>query len=51
MFQLMNLTFFPFIGEEEPPVITATKFLVPGICKAELHSHIHADELQAIAPL
>lgn len=43
--------FFPSIGEEEPPVITATKYLVPGICKAELHCHIHADELQAIAPL
>ncbi|GAB0194557.1 interleukin-17 receptor D [Grus japonensis] len=39
------------LGEEEPPVITATKFLVPGICKAELHCHIHTDELQAIAPL
>ncbi|XP_071295837.1 interleukin-17 receptor D isoform X2 [Agelaius tricolor] len=39
------------LGEEEPPVMTATKFLVPGICKAELHCHIHADELQAIAPL
>ncbi|OXB83030.1 UNVERIFIED_CONTAM: hypothetical protein H355_001373, partial [Colinus virginianus] len=39
------------LGEEEPPVITSTKFLVPGICKAELHCHIHTDELQAIAPL
>ncbi|NXE64901.1 I17RD protein, partial [Calcarius ornatus] len=39
------------LGEEEPPVMTATKFLVPGICKAELHCHIHTDELQAIAPL
>ncbi|XP_025067391.1 interleukin-17 receptor D isoform X2 [Alligator sinensis] len=39
------------LGEEEPPVITITKSLVPGICKAELHCHIHTDELQAIAPL
>uniref|UniRef100_A0A8C5F032 Interleukin-17 receptor D n=1 Tax=Gopherus evgoodei TaxID=1825980 RepID=A0A8C5F032_9SAUR len=39
------------LGEEEPPVLTATKCLVPGICKAELHCHIHTDELQAIAPL
>ncbi|OWK63629.1 Interleukin-17 receptor D [Lonchura striata] len=39
------------LGEEEPPVMTATKFLVPGICKAELHCHIHTEELQAIAPL
>lgn len=42
---------FPFIGEEEPPVIATTKFLMPGICKAELHCHIHTDELQAIDPL
>ncbi|EMP34925.1 Interleukin-17 receptor D [Chelonia mydas] len=39
------------LGEEEPPVLTPTKCLVPGICKAELHCHIHTDELQAIAPL
>uniref|UniRef100_A0A8C8VHF5 Interleukin-17 receptor D n=1 Tax=Pelusios castaneus TaxID=367368 RepID=A0A8C8VHF5_9SAUR len=39
------------LGEDEPPVLTATKSLVPGICKAELHCHIHADELQAVAPL
>lgn len=39
------------LGEEEPPVLAATKSLVPGICKAELHCHIHTDELQAIAPL
>ncbi|XP_074861398.1 interleukin-17 receptor D [Carettochelys insculpta] len=38
------------LGEEEPPVLTATKSLVPGIFKAELHCHIHTDELQAVAP-
>ncbi|XP_019392441.1 PREDICTED: interleukin-17 receptor D isoform X1 [Crocodylus porosus] len=39
------------LGEEESPVITITKSLVPGICKAELHCHIHTDDLEAIAPL
>ncbi|KAH0630133.1 hypothetical protein JD844_012797 [Phrynosoma platyrhinos] len=39
------------LGEEEPPLLAATKSLVPGICKAELHCHIHTEELQAIAPL
>nr|XP_006130971.1 interleukin-17 receptor D isoform X2 [Pelodiscus sinensis] len=39
------------LGEEELPVLTATKSLVPGICKAELHCHIHTNELEAIAPL
>lgn len=51
MCQSMKFTVFPFTGEEEPPVIAATKFLVPGVCKAELHCHFHTDELQAVAPL
>lgn len=43
--------FPPPPGEEEPPVPAATKSLVPGICKAELHCHIRTEEPQAIAPL
>ncbi|XP_028574935.2 interleukin-17 receptor D isoform X1 [Podarcis muralis] len=39
------------LGEEEPPLLAATKSLVPGICKAELHCHIRTEELQPIAPL
>uniref|UniRef100_A0A8D0L3T5 Interleukin-17 receptor D n=1 Tax=Sphenodon punctatus TaxID=8508 RepID=A0A8D0L3T5_SPHPU len=39
------------LGEEEPPVLIATKSLVTGVCKAELHCHICSEELQAIAPL
>ncbi|XP_026533350.1 interleukin-17 receptor D [Notechis scutatus] len=39
------------LGEDEPPLLAATKSLVPGICKAELHCCIHTEELQAIAPL
>lgn len=39
------------LGEEEPPLLAATKSLVPGMCKAELNCHIHTEELQAVAPL
>ncbi|XP_053152281.1 interleukin-17 receptor D isoform X1 [Hemicordylus capensis] len=39
------------LGEEEPPMLAATKSIVPAICKAELHCHLRTEELQAIAPL
>uniref|UniRef100_A0A8D0E7J4 Interleukin-17 receptor D n=1 Tax=Salvator merianae TaxID=96440 RepID=A0A8D0E7J4_SALMN len=39
------------LGEEEPALLAATKSLMPGICKAELHCHIRTEELPAIAPL
>ncbi|XP_073448353.1 interleukin-17 receptor D [Aquarana catesbeiana] len=36
------------LGEEEP---TIPKSVVYSVCKADLHCHIHPDELQAVAPL
>ncbi|XP_063796921.1 interleukin-17 receptor D [Pseudophryne corroboree] len=36
------------LGEEEP---TVPKSVVYSVCKADLHCHIHPDELQTIAPL
>ncbi|KAM4722422.1 interleukin-17 receptor D [Rhinophrynus dorsalis] len=36
------------LGEEEPSI---PKSVVYGVCKADLHCHLHPDELQAIAPL
>ncbi|XP_069499774.1 interleukin-17 receptor D isoform X2 [Ambystoma mexicanum] len=39
------------LGEEELSIVPATKSLAAGACKAELHCHLHPDELLAIAPL
>ncbi|XP_029456783.1 interleukin-17 receptor D [Rhinatrema bivittatum] len=46
-----SISSFPGLGEEDLPVITPTKALVAGICKAELHCHIFPEELQTVAPL
>ncbi|XP_030063168.1 interleukin-17 receptor D isoform X2 [Microcaecilia unicolor] len=46
-----SISSFSGLGEEDLSSLTPTKALVHGVCKAELHCHIHPEEPQTIAPL